>query len=252
MRDSFEFRGKKVLVTGGARGIGLELSRQLVAKGASVVAVGRDAETLAALAEELGQAVATRQADLSQPEAVPALTAWMHDQHSDCSVLINNAAVMHHLDLTEDSLDRLEAIGTEVAINTTAPLQLAVAMLPVLRAHSSAVIVNVTSGLAIAPKRDAAVYCATKAALRSFTRSLRDQCRAAGLSVRVCEAVMTLVDTTLSRPAPVRKYPPAEAARDVIAGVERGLEEIWIEKTKLLRLVHRLSPSLAYRIMRDR
>ena len=63
---------------------------------------------------------------------------------------------------------------------------------------------------------------------------------------------MTLVDTTLSRPGTVRKYPPSRAAADLIAGVERGLEEIWIEKTKLLRLVHRLSPPVAYRIMRDR
>lgn len=252
MPRTFDFHGRKVLVTGGARGIGLEMSRQLVAKGASVIAVGRNADALAAVADELGNAVATRQADLSQPGAVPALTAWIRESHRDCSVLVNNAAIMHHLDLTRDGLHRLDAIGDEVDTNLTAPMRLAVALLPVLRAHPSAAIVNVTSGLAIAPKRAAAVYCATKAALRSFTRSLRDQCRAAGLPIQVSEAVMTLVDTTLSRPGAVRKYPPARAAADVIAGVERGRDEIWIEKTRMLRVVHRLSPALAYRIMRDR
>ena len=252
MRNTFDFRGRKVLVTGGARGIGLEFTRQLVAKGASVVAVGRDAATLDALQAELGAAVATHRLDLSEPGAVHALAAWVLEEHADCSALVNNAAIMHHLDLTRDSLDRLGAIETEIATNITAPLQLAVAMLPALRVHRSAAIVNITSGLAIAPKRDAAVYCATKAALRSFTRSLRDQCRAADLPIQVSEAVMTLVDTTLSRRAPVRKYPPSRAAADVIAGVERGLEEIWIEKTRLLRVVHRLSPNLAYRIMRGR
>lgn len=252
MRHSFDFRGRKILVTGGARGIGLELSRQLVAKGAHVVAVGRDAAALAALENESGGAVSTWQGDLASPDTVPALAGWVQDRHPDCSVLINNAAIMHHMDLTENSADRLDAISAETTTNAIAPMQLAVAMLPVLRAQPAAAIVNVTSGLAIAPKRDAAVYCATKAALRSFTRSLRDQCRAAGLPIHVCEAVMTLVDTTLSRPAPVRKYPPDRAAADVIEGVERGSAEIWIEKTKLLRVIHRLSPGLAYRIMRGR
>jgi uncharacterized oxidoreductase len=252
MRNSFDFRDRAVLVTGGARGIGLELSRQLTARSAFVISVGRDASALAALERELSGAVVTKQADLSLPGSAETLSQWVQDNYPNCSVVINNAAIMHHHDLTKDSLARLDAIETEISTNITAPLQLSVAMLPVLRAHPSSAIVNITSGLAIAPKRDAAVYCATKAALRSFTRSLRDQCRVSGLPIQVTEAIMTLVDTTLSRPAPVRKYPPARAAADVIAGVERGMEEIWNEKTRLLHLLHRLSPQLAYRIMRDR
>lgn len=252
MRNDFDFNNKTVLVTGGARGIGLELSRQLVAKGAHVIAVGRDAASLDALARQFHGSVTIMQADLGAPGSVEALSQWVRQTRPQCSVLINNAAIMHHTDLTLDNPSRLDAISTEIAVNLTAPLQLSVAMLPVLSAHPSSAIVNVTSGLAIAPKRAAAVYCATKAALRSFTRSLRYQCRAAKLPIQVSEAIMTVVDTTLSPAGSFRKYPPARAAADVISGVERGLDEIWIEKTRLLRLVNRLSPELACRIMRDR
>ncbi len=252
MRDNFDFNNKTVLVTGGARGIGLELSRQLVAKGAHVIAVGRDAASLDALAMQFHGSVTIMQADLGTPGSARALSHWVRETRPECSVLINNAAIMHHTDLTVDSPARLAAISAEITVNLTAPLQLSVAMLPVLSAHHASAVVNITSGLAIAPKREAAVYCASKAALRSFTRSLRDQCRASKLPIQVSEAVMTLVDTTLSRAGSFRKYPPARAAADVIAGVERGLDEIWIEKTRLLRIVHRLWPELAYRIMRDR
>ncbi|MBE1207703.1 SDR family oxidoreductase [Aminobacter carboxidus] len=252
MRHSFDFNNKTVLVTGGARGIGLELSRQLVSKGAHVIAIGRDAASLDALAMQFHGSVTIMQADLGTPGSARALSQWVRETRPECSVLINNAAIMHHTDLTVDSPARLAAISAEITVNLTAPLQLSVAMLPVLSAHPAPAIVNITSGLAIAPKREAAVYCASKAALRSFTRSLRDQCRASKLPIQVSEAVMTLVDTTLSRAGSFRKYPPVRAAADLIAGVERGLDEIWIEKTKLLRIVHRLSPELAYRIMRDR
>lgn len=251
MPARFDFQGRKVVLTGAARGIGLELTRLLVPRGARIVAVGRDDGALQALRDEFPGKVDTRAADLSQARDIADLVDWMAVDHRDCSVLINNAAVMNHGMLTGMSAARLQDIATEIATNLTAPLKLAAAMLPLLSARGSALIANVTTGLAIAPKRDAAVYCATKAGLRSFTRSLRDQCRHAGLPIQVSEVVMTLVDTTLSSDAP-RKYPPGRAASDMLRGLENGLDEVWIEKTRLLRIVHRLSPNLAYRIMRGR
>lgn len=251
MPTRFDFQGRKVVLTGAARGIGLELTRLLVPRGARIIAVGRDKASLQALRDQFPGKVETRAADLSQDEHVADLADWLAVDHRDCSALINNAAVMNQGMLTGMSDTRFQDIATEIATNLTAPLKLAAAMLPVLSAHQSALIANVTSGLAIAPKRDAAVYCATKAGLRSFTRSLRDQCRHAGLPIQVSEIVMTLVDTTLSSDAP-RKYPPDRAASDMLRGLENGQDEVWIEKTRLLRVIHRLSPNLAYRIMRGR
>lgn len=246
----FDFQGRVVLVTGGARGIGLELTAGLIARGAKVLAVGRDNASLAALSARFGASVVTHAIDLALPDAPAALARWVAAEHPECSALINNAAIMLHTDLTRGGSDHHEEIAREITVNLVAPLQLATALLPVLAQQKSAAIVSITSGLAVVPKRDAAVYCATKAGLRSFTRSLRDQCAKAGLAIQVTEVVMTLVDTTLSRPSALKKYAPARAAADTLAGVERGLDEVWIEKAKILRVLFRLAPGLAYRIMR--
>lgn len=250
-REGLIFEGRKVLVTGAARGIGLEVSRGLIRRGAAVLAVGRDVEALARLAEVYPARISPLTADLGQPEGVERVVAWVRDSHPDLAVLINNAAIMRHGLLTggEVAGEIAQEIAQEIAINLTAPLRLSAALLPGIARQKGAV-VNVTSGLAIAPRARAAVYCATKAGLRSFTRSLRDQCRIAGLTVQVSEVVMTLVDTTLSTPGIPNKYPPQRAAEDLLRGLEAGKDEVWIERTRALRLIHRLWPAVAYRILR--
>lgn len=251
MAQRLNFAGRKVLVTGGARGIGLELSRQLIDQGASVLAVGSNKGHLDNLAIAFPGKVHTFAADLGEPRGATSIAEWVQEQHPDCSVLINNAAIMRHDDLTAGTEGQEELIAHEIAINLTAPLQLCAALLPILAgAPGGGVIANISSGLALAPIPDASVYCGTKAGLSNFTRSFRDQCRARNLSVQVTDVVMTLVDTTLSKHGSAKKYPPAQAAADVLAGLATGRQEIWVEKTKLLRLIFRISPAAAYGLMR--
>jgi uncharacterized oxidoreductase len=128
---------------------------------------------------------------------------------------------------------------------------LSAGLLPLLARQPSAALVNVTSGLALAPKRSAPVYCATKAAVRSFTRALRYQCEDGGLAVRVIEAIPPLVDTPMTAGRGRGKLSPERCAAEILAGVRRGAAEIPIGRTRLLRGLQRLSPALAYRIMRD-
>jgi uncharacterized oxidoreductase len=249
---AFDLSGRTVLLTGATRGIGREMTDLLIARGATVLAVARDADRLQALESVHPGRVQGFAADLGEPGLPRAVARWVADAHPETSVLINNAAVMTHTLLTDGAEAHDARIAQEIAVNLVAPLQLAAALLPVLARHDSAAIVNVSSGLAVAPITNAAVYCATKAGLRSFTRALRYQCEDAGLPVLVSDAVMTLVDTTLSRGDPAKKLPPAAAAREVIEGLEAGQEEIWVDKTRLLRRVNRVSPALAARIMRAR
>lgn len=239
--------GVKVLVTGGTRGIGAAMVEQLLAKGCTVLVVARASAALEAYGTREGMDIL--EADLADPDMPRAVANWVADAHPDCAVLINNAAVMEHTFLTRNAPAKMDALAREVALNLTAPMQLSALLLPVLARQPNAAIVNVTSGLALAPIPNAASYCATKAGLGMFTKALRLQCRAEGWPVQLTEAMMTLVDTTLSEGDPARKYPPERAAADVIAGVEAGRKIVYIEKVKILHRLWRLSPALAEWLM---
>ena len=236
--------GKKILVTGGTRGIGAAVVAQLRDKGCAVLVVARDAAALDRMTGVDALAV-----DLSQPRAAEKIADWVSRNHPDLDGIINNAAIMDHTFLTRNGAEKLGRVETEIAINLTAPVQLTTLLLPILARRPEAVVVNVTSGLALVPIPNAAVYSATKAGIRIFTKALRLQVKAEGWNIGLSEVLMTRVDTSLSEGEPSTKYPPAKAAADLIQGVEAGRKEIYIEKVKLLRLVWRLSPALAERML---
>lgn len=247
--------GRTALVTGGARGLGRELTLQLLAAGADVVAVGRDRRHLDSLADALGaeaHRVSTIAADLADPAAVDALVEEVRVRHPDLSVLVNNAGVQRLTDLVaEDPAVTAPAVRHEVAVNLTAVVTLTAGLLPLLAAHPSAAVLNVTSGLAVAPKRSAPVYCATKAAVRSWTRALRYQCEAGAPGVRVTEAVLPLVDTDMTRGRGRSAMDAEDAARAVLAGLRRDRDEVWVGRARVLRVAMRVSPALAHRLLRD-
>lgn len=246
-----DLAGQTALVTGGARGIGKELTRQLAAQGAKVVMVGRDAGALEELNTELRGAVTPISADLSCPIAVNQVITTVRDKHQSLSILINNAATQTEMNFFDPAAADLQPrIKREIALNMEAAICLTLGLLPLLSGQPRATIVNVSSGLAIAPKRDAPVYCATKAALRSFTRALRYQCAENAPHVRVLEAVMALVDTDMTRGRGTGKISPFRAAREIVTGIEKGRDEVWVAKAAILPVLQRLSPGLVARILK--
>lgn len=181
-----------VLITGGSSGIGFALARQLLQDGNRVIVCSRSTEALTR-AQATEPALITRTCDLTNTGSRRELVDWIAAEHPDLSVVFNNAGVQSRRNFTGDhALDGLEQ---EVAVNFTAPVQLIGELLPLLRRQPRAVIVNVTSGLAFAPMADVPVYCATKAALHSFTLSLRHQLR--HTQVKVVELAPPIVDTGL-------------------------------------------------------
>ncbi|MCR9136397.1 MAG: SDR family NAD(P)-dependent oxidoreductase [Alphaproteobacteria bacterium] len=244
-------KGQTALVTGGARGIGRELTRQLAGQGARVVMIGRNRETLEEMQTELSGAVTGIPADLSCSQDVDHVIATINELHGTLSVLINNAAIQTEMNFFEPAAtDYVPRIQRELALNLEAAICLTTGLLPLLRRQPAATIVNVSSGLAIAPKRSAPVYCATKAGLRSFTRAMRYQCAERAPHIHVMEAVMALVDTDMTRGRGSGKISPLRAAREIVAGIERGRDEVWVAKAALLPLLHRFSPSLVAHILK--
>lgn len=246
-RTTAEVMGK-ALVTGGSAGIGRALVRALADRGGHVLAVGRDRDRLEAVAAEHPGRVTVLAADLGDPAAVDALVADVTRDHPDLTLLVNNAAIQVPMRLMQaDPAD----LRTEIAINLAAPVALAAGLLPVLARNPGAAVVNVTSALAVAPKAAAPVYGATKAGLRNFSRALRYQCEDEATGIAVLDVVMTLVDTAMAAGRGGRaKISPDKAAAAVMTAIDRRRPESWVGPTWVIRLLDRLWPALAYRMLR--
>jgi uncharacterized oxidoreductase len=134
-----------------------------------------------------------------------------------------------------------------IFLNLNAPIHLITRLMAGLKSRPEAMIVNVTSGLAIAPRAGGPVYCATKAALRSYTQAIRAQL--AGTSVHLLEALPPVVETKLTAGRGSRKMAPAECARQIVVGMEKKAQEANVGMVKLLQAVHSMSPALARKIM---
>jgi uncharacterized oxidoreductase len=233
--------GKTALVTGGTDGIGLEMARQLMAKGASVIVCARRADALASARSEGFEAI---QADLSNAAGCGALAAALTDRPID--MLINNAGMSGNFGPGEP-LD-LALTDQAIFLNLNAPLHLIGYFLPHLLTRPEAVIVNVTSGLAIAPRAGGPVYCATKSGLRSFTQSLRHNLR--GTHVHVIEALPPVVDTAMTRGRiSGNKMSAKRCAAEIVDAIATNAKEANVGMVKLLRLIYSISPALVRRIM---
>ncbi|WP_219892389.1 SDR family oxidoreductase [Aquisediminimonas profunda] len=235
-----DIRGKVALVTGGTDGIGLCIARLLKEKGASVIVCGRRANLLESATAEGLEAI---EADLSSLAGVKALVDAMKGRTLD--ILVNNAGAGVDFDLGEQ-ID-LDAVDRTIFLNLDAPIRLTALLVPRLRERPQAAIVNVTSGLAIAPRAGGPVYCATKAGLRSFTKAIRYQLR--GSNITVIEALPPVVDTAMTAARSGSKMKPEQCAAQIVTAIERDSEEANVGMVKLLKLVHSMSPRLAEAIM---
>jgi uncharacterized oxidoreductase len=169
--------GNKILITGGASGIGLELTRRFIEEGNTVIICGRREDALRDAKKNL-PAVITRQADLSSEPGREDLFRWISENHSDLNILVNNAGIQQWMDITDDNF--YARAKEEININIGAPLHLSQLF---IRLPSLNTIMNVTSGLSFSPLIKTPVYSATKAFFHSFTLSLRQLLKQKNIAV---------------------------------------------------------------------
>ncbi len=190
--------GHKVLITGGSAGIGLALARDFLAAGCRVAICGRDPERLAA-AERALPGVVALQADVAEDDDIARLAAGAEERLDGLSILVNNAGIQFQTTFPEDPAVQVVAqVEREIAVNFTGLVKLTVACLPALSRAEEAAIVNVSSGLALVPKASAPIYCATKAALHSFSKALRYQLEDHRPAIRLFEVLPPMVDTQMT------------------------------------------------------
>lgn len=231
-----------VLVTGGGSGIGAGLAAAYHARGAAVVIAGRTREKLAAVAGgHPGMEIEV--VNVADAGDVQAMVARVLDRHPELDTVINNAGVQQLIDFSsEPPVDPAE-IEREIDINLKGLIYVSNAVLPALRRRTSSTLVHVGSGLGFVPLAAAPIYSATKAAVHSFTVSLRRQL--AGGPVKVVELIPPIVETELHR---AQGGPPPRAMKldafvaATMAGLDAGKEEIPIGLARALHTGGRFAP----------
>jgi uncharacterized oxidoreductase len=236
-----QLNGKTILLTGGTDGIGRELAGLLKAEGATVIVTGRTKERIAAAQAAGFEAVS---ADLSNAAGVGAVVAATKGRGID--ILINNAGVGSDHDFREAAPD-LADNDRCIFLNLNAPVHLIANMMDELKSRPEAMIVNTTSGLAIAPRAGGPIYCATKAALRSYTLALREQLK--GTRIHVLEVLPPVVETKMTAGRGSKKMSPQDCAAEIVRAMEANANEANVGMVKFLRVVYSISPALARRIM---
>jgi len=179
----------KVLITGGASGIGLGLTERFVKENNTVIICGRRESLLGEVSKKY-PSVITRRCDLSKSSERENLFGWISEKHNDLSVLINNAGIQHWMSVSDS--DFFQRAKEEIAINIEAPVHLT-ALFTNLKSLNT--IINITSGLSFVPLARMPVYSATKAFFHSFTLSLRHLLKSK--NIEVIEVIPPALNTEL-------------------------------------------------------
>lgn len=224
--------GRTILITGGASGIGQALARELYTRTNTVIIAGRREDALAeAAAAHPG--MEWHPLDLTDPQSILRLRDEVLFRHPDLDVLINNAGIMF-ADDPSLPVDDERLVGI-VETNLLGPIRMISAFLPHLQTLPAASLVNVTSMLGYAPLATSSQYSATKAAIHSYTLSLRYRLQGTGVEVIEVAPPYTrtgLMDVNLVDP---RAMPLEVYIAETIEALAGGHLEAYVERARVRR-----------------
>ncbi len=243
--------GRTILITGGGSGIGGGLAKAFHERGNKVIITGRRQATLKAFAAK-HKGMDFFPMDVSKDADIQKLYRFISKKYPRLDVVINNAGIWQNQDFTKaEALSK--HLFDELDINLKGLIRMTQVFLPLLFKQKEAVLMNVSSGLAYMPLSMAPVYCATKAAVHSFSMSLRHQLRKT--SVTIIELAPPAVETDLGK-VPGKKDEfeyPKMGLEPFIAQTMKALAsnetELPIGQSKMLRLGGRLLPSVFFNML---
>lgn len=246
-----KIKGNTIVITGGATGIGFALAQEFVKANNEVIICGRRESSLKEAKKKLPQ-LHIKVCDVSKEQKRKELVSWVSSNFKDVNVLVNNAGIQRMINFKTGESNR-NAREDEIDINLKAPVRLCELFVPLFIKRKEAAIVNVSSGLGFCPIAAMPVYCATKAALHSFTISLRHQLR--NTPVKVFEIIPPTVDTDLDKGARDRRgqkdrgIPASKVAHATLKAIEKDEYEIAVGMAEGIRTAVRNNPEKIFQQM---
>lgn len=223
--------GNTIFITGGGSGIGRGLAEALHKRGNEIIISGRRKDRLEAVCKA-NPGMHFVELDVEDTKSIAAVVQKLVKEHPKLNVLINNAGIMQADDVSGTVDDAL--IVSTITTNLIGPIRLTSALIEHLKKQDRAYVINVTSGLAFIPLAMAAVYSSTKAAMHSYSQSLRYKLK--GTSVKCLELAPPWVKTELmGENDDPRQMPLDEFIEETMQVLETDNEEVLTERAKFLR-----------------
>ncbi len=240
---------KKAIITGGGSGIGLAIAQELSWQGVKVIISGRNKDKLDR-AQSVNPKLHIQVCDVTRDEQIAALVDTMEADHGGIDILINNAGVFEKVDYRAKN-QSIAQQEKEINIDFVGPIRMVHHFLPGLKLKAESAIVNVSSGLAFVPLALAPIYCATKAGLHSWTRSLRYQLQ--GSTVKVFELMPPWVDTEMVTEFKGQKMIAPEVVAGALAkGLRSNKLEITPGQSSQLKMMSRYAPGFIFKMLNKR
>ena len=243
--------GNTILITGGATGIGLALAEAFLQKENEVLICGRREDKLIEAKNKFPR-LQTRRCDVADTEDRKRLYEWAVTNYKHLNILINNAGIQREIDFKKGAADLLNG-ENEIEINLQAPVYLTALFIPHLMKQKEAAIANISSGLGFVPIAIMPVYCATKAALHSFSLSLRHQLR--NTKIKVFEIIPPTTDTELDRGARGKRgqedrgIKPDVVAQAAVEAMDKDNFEVAVDQAQFLYTSSRKEPEKVFQML---
>jgi uncharacterized oxidoreductase len=241
-------KGKTILITGGGSGIGLESAKQFLAEGANVIITGRNLAKLEA-AKKLLPSLIIIKSDVENEEDAIALLDKVTSL-GGIDILYNNAGVGSpalNLGIANDQI--LKNAVYEMNVNYFGVIRLNNLFINMLKSRKEAAIINTTSILSLVPALEEPTYAPTKTALSFYTRTLRKNLEILKSNVKVFELLPPVVATEMTANRNDKKMTPEQLVKALISGIKKDQFTIRVGDTKLLYVVSRFFPKLAFNLV---